>query len=670
MVIVVLNRLIAAACLTALAGCGAKADNTATRAVTAEGHRAIGAARTHPVALRIRAVPAGRLPAPLQDPATTRAGAGARALGGLNAADASVADVLAVSRGGQATPVGRLPAAVHDAAAATIGGSTYLFGGGDQGTTSDRIVAIGSAAATAGRLPRQASDVSAAVLGGTAYVVGGYDGAQALDTIVAWRPGSPARVVGRLPQAARYTAVAAVGGRLLIAGGTPGTGALSAIASFDPATKRVRSLGRLPTPTSHAAGAVLGGSFLVLGGRDRAGSQLRSIVAVDPATGRVRRAGSLPQPLSDMGAASLPGRVLVVGGRDGAGRAQRTVLALTDPAPGASAAHVRNVYAADGPTAVAATARRALDRVYVPETLGNAVDEIDPHTFRVVRRFSVPTEPQHVTPSWDLRTLWVDSDKGNTLTPIDPRTGQSGRPRPVADPYNLYFTPRGDRAIVVAERLQRLDFRDPHTLRLRHSTPVHCPGIDHMDFTADGRRALASCEFSGRLAVLDVPRERIVRYVSLRAGAMPQDVRLSPNGRWFYVADMANGGVWRINARTMRRQGFLKTGAGAHGFVLSRDARRLFISNRGEGTVSVLDLRTDRLVGRWRIPGGGSPDMGGVSADGGVLWLSGRWNSEVYAISTRTGRLLRRIRVGPGPHGLSVWPQPGRYSLGHTGTLR
>jgi DNA-binding beta-propeller fold protein YncE len=199
---------------------------------------------------------------------------------------------------------------------------------------------------------------------------------------------------------------------------------------------------------------------------------------------------------------------------------------------------------------------------------------------------------------------------------------------------------------------------------------MSCPGVDHMDFTADGRRALVSCEFAGRLAVLDVRRERIVRYVSLRSGAMPQDVRLAPDGRWFYIADMAYGGVWRINARTLRRGGFLKTGAGTHGFVISRDARRLFISNRGEGTISVLDLATNRLVARWRIPGGGSPDMGGVSASGRVLWLSGRWNSEVYAISTRTGRLLRRIHVGPGPHGLSVWPQPGRHSLGHTGTLR
>jgi DNA-binding beta-propeller fold protein YncE len=83
----------------------------------------------------------------------------------------------------------------------------------------------------------------------------------------------------------------------------------------------------------------------------------------------------------------------------------------------------------------------------------------------------------------------------------------------------------------------------------------------------------------------------------------------------------------------------------------------------------VLDFGTGKVLAKWQIPGG-SPDMGGVSADGKVLWLSGRYDAEVYAISTTTGRLLARIHVGAGPHGLCVWPQPGRYSLGHTGILR
>jgi YVTN family beta-propeller protein len=241
---------------------------------------------------------------------------------------------------------------------------------------------------------------------------------------------------------------------------------------------------------------------------------------------------------------------------------------------------------------------------------------------------------------------------------------------PVRDPYNLYFTADGRRAVVVAEAMSTLDFRTATTMQLRHSLRIpECTGIDHMDFSGDGRLALASCEFAGRLVVVDLLGERTLKTIQLTPGAMPQDVKISPDGRTFYVADMTSNGVWLIDAATMRVIRLQPTGAGAHGLYPSRDGRYLYVSNRGDGSISVISFRTRRPVAKWRIPGG-SPDMGGVSADGRVLWLSGRYNGEVYAISTRTGRLLHRIRVGNGPHGLCVWPQPGRYSIGHTGILR
>jgi YVTN family beta-propeller protein len=338
------------------------------------------------------------------------------------------------------------------------------------------------------------------------------------------------------------------------------------------------------------------------------------------------------------------------------------------PAAVAHQAGPLNVYAAD--RTLSPVVRHDLPRIYVPNSKSNTVSVIDPRTYKVVKTFEVGALPQHVTPSYDLRTLWVDNDEGNSLTPIDPRTGRHGRPVPVADPYNLYFTPDGRYAIVVAERLGRLDFRRAHTMKLHRSVPVHCAGVDHMDFTADGRRALASCEFSGQMAVIDIPREKVIGHVHLRAGGMPQDVKLSPDGRVFYVADMMANGIWEISARHMRKLGFIHTGMGAHGLYASRDAKHLYVSNRGEGSISVVSFAKRKVVRKWRLPGGGSPDMGGVSADGRTLWLSGRYNAVVYAIDTRTGRLRGRIRVGSGPHGLCVWPQPGRYSLGHTGTMR
>jgi YVTN family beta-propeller protein len=328
-----------------------------------------------------------------------------------------------------------------------------------------------------------------------------------------------------------------------------------------------------------------------------------------------------------------------------------------------------NVYAYDGANALSPAVRGVPPRVYVPNSASNTVDVVDQRTFKIVAHYAVGRLPQHVTPAYDLKTLWVDNDEGNSLTPVSPITGRpKGPPVPVADPYNLYFTPDGRYAIVVAERNGRLDFRFPHSMKLHHSLAVPCRGVDHMDFSADGRYALASCEFSGVMLKVDVRRERLVKVIRLHPGAMPQDVKLSPDGRVFYVADMASNGVWEVGARSWRVLGFLHTGTGAHGLYPSRDAKLLYITNRNEGTISVLDFATRKLVDKWNV--GGSPDMGGVSADGKVLWLSGRYDAQLYAISTKDGHVLARIRVGYEPHGVCVWPQPGRYSLGHTGILR
>jgi YVTN family beta-propeller protein len=218
---------------------------------------------------------------------------------------------------------------------------------------------------------------------------------------------------------------------------------------------------------------------------------------------------------------------------------------------------------------------------------------------------------------------------------------------------------------------RQLVFRDAHTMAVRKAVPVSCYGVNHADFSPDGRYFIVSCEFSGELLKVDTARMEVVGQQKLPYdGAMPQDVKISPDGKTWYIADMVADGVWVMDGDRFSRPTLLRTGKGAHGLYVSRDSRTLYISNREEGSVSLLDLATGRLTGKWHIDGGGSPDMGGVSADGKVLWLSGRYDSEVYALDTATGRTLAKIPVGAGPHGLCVYPQPGRYSLGHTGVFR
>lgn len=329
----------------------------------------------------------------------------------------------------------------------------------------------------------------------------------------------------------------------------------------------------------------------------------------------------------------------------------------------------------------------ALSRVYVPHVGSGEVVVIDPESLAIVDRFRVGGAPQHVVPSYDLKTLWVSGSiagRGRRahalLTPIDPKTGKPGKSLRVPDAYNLYFTPDGRYGIVVAEQEKRLDLVDPQTMARKKSiaTPG-CSGINHADVAIDSRYAIFTCEYGGTLIKIDLVSLAVVGTLKLSKGGMPQDIRVSPDGSLFYVADMMADGVFLIDGAAFREVGFIATGIGAHGLYPSRDGKKLYVANRGSnkihgpprgpGSVSVIDFASGKVEANWPIPGGGSPDMGNVSADGRRLWLSGRFDGAVYAFDTTSGA-VEVIATGRVPHGLAVWPQPGRYSLGHTGNMR
>ena len=343
-----------------------------------------------------------------------------------------------------------------------------------------------------------------------------------------------------------------------------------------------------------------------------------------------------------------------------------------------------NLYSDTAAGKVSSAIAADLPRVYVPHVQSNDVYVIDPVTFKVIDKFKVGINPQHVVPSWDLKVLWVTNNaegrKDGSLTPIDPKTGKPGKAIPVDDPYNMYFSPDGKFAIVVAEAYKRLDFRDPVTMAMQYSiaTP-QCAGINHADFSIDGKFAIFTCEFAKSLVKIDMVNRKVTGYLKLSKGGMPQDIRVSPDGIFFFVADMHADGVFVIEGATFKEVGFVDTGKGTHGLYPSRDGKKLYVANRGShkvhgmkggpGSVSVMDFATRKVEANWPVPDGGSPDMGNVSADGKWLWLSGRYDNVVYAFDTTTGA-AKVIPVGKEPHGLTVWPQPGRYSLGHTGNMR
>jgi YVTN family beta-propeller protein len=333
-----------------------------------------------------------------------------------------------------------------------------------------------------------------------------------------------------------------------------------------------------------------------------------------------------------------------------------------------------NLYSETTAGKLSAVVAADLPRVYVPNLQSNDVYVIDPATFAVVDKFKVGLNPQHVVPSYDLRTLWVANNAENTkrgsLTPVDPKTGKPGKAIAVDDPYNMYFSPDGKSAIVVAEAMRRLDFRDPQTMQLQYSIDVpRCAGINHADFSIDGTFAIFTCEFTGTVAKIDLVQRKVLGYTQTIQPGKPTRIVKGPGwqGRG-HLHDVERDAAG--HSRLAGRQDLLR---GRHdgrrcarrrrrdvpADRLHRDrqghARPLSQPRRQEALRRQSRLEQDprrrprqgqRVRHRFRDAqgrgeladsGGGSPDMGNVSADGKMLWLSGRYDNVVYAIDTGSG---------------------------------
>jgi DNA-binding beta-propeller fold protein YncE len=372
-----------------------------------------------------------------------------------------------------------------------------------------------------------------------------------------------------------------------------------------------------------------------------------------------------------------------------------TVNALTDVYPGMPPVpDPHNLYSEVRPGNDNPNTKGALFRVYVPGEVSGDVTVIDPTTMKVIDNYKTGSITQHVVPAYDMSVLYALNNSSDTITPIDPKTGKKMADIKVTDPYNLYFMPDGSEAIVVEEANQKLTFTDPKTFAKHSSLSAKCDGINHMDFSIDGKYAIVTCEFDGTLLKVDLLDKKVVGTLKIdisKSGkqnpikpiSQPQDVRVSPDGKTFYIADLITDGVYTIDGDSFTQTGFIPTGIGTHGLYPSRDGTKLYVINRGtemippvgsfkgkgKGSVAVLDFATQKVEASWPVDGG-SPDMGQLTEDGTQLWLGGRYDNEVYVFDTVKGALIARIPAGQNPHGLTVWPQPGRYSLGHTGNMR
>ncbi|RFS86335.1 hypothetical protein D0T12_06985 [Actinomadura spongiicola] len=301
------------------------------------------------------------------------------------------------------------------------------------------------------------------------------------------------------------------------------------------------------------------------------------------------------------------------------------------------------------PPAVPVPAGRvATSRLYVAH--GRVIDVLDPGTLQVMERVRAGAAAARIVPSSDSRRLWVVDRAHGVLVAVGVDGGERGRPVRVKGAAGLYFTRDGRDALVLSPR--RLGVRDPVTMRARAAVPLPC-AAGHADFTADGSALVATCPSAGTLVRVDLTGRRVTGTIRLPRGARPGDLRSAPGGAVFHVADPAAGGLWVVDARRFVPLGFVPTEPGARSLVVGGDGRRVFVV--GGDVLAVVDVGGGRVVSRWPLPGRGPATPGGLSPDGSALWLADP-GGLVYAVSTRTGSVLRKVDVGGRPAALCLQP--------------
>jgi YVTN family beta-propeller protein len=303
--------------------------------------------------------------------------------------------------------------------------------------------------------------------------------------------------------------------------------------------------------------------------------------------------------------------------------------------------------------AVGGTARA--DSVIVLNSDEASYSVLSRSTRTEIARLPVGREPHHLIVTPDGKEVLIGSTVTNELTGLDIKTGERKRVvRDIIDPYHLGFSPNGKWFVTAAYRLDHVDIFHADSFRL--AGRIFIDGLpSHMAFDADSKTVFVTLQQSGRLAAFDLATQTVKWNVPV--GNAPAGVVMLPDDQRLLVALTGEDGIVIVDPKDGAMKGNLQTGKGAHNFWPKGDGRHYFLSNRVEGTVSLIDTKDDlRVVGSVRVPGG--PDCMDITPDGKELWVTQRFLRRVAVIDVDRMKVVASIPVGKSPHGVFMLQSP------------
>jgi DNA-binding beta-propeller fold protein YncE len=299
-------------------------------------------------------------------------------------------------------------------------------------------------------------------------------------------------------------------------------------------------------------------------------------------------------------------------------------------------------------------AAQAHGLVLVMNSAEASLSVVDVDTERELRRIPVLREPHHWALTRDGHDLLVGDTGGNELLDLDPTSFAVRRRVPVADPYQLGFSPDGRFLTVNGLARNQVDIYDGATLKLLKRFALR-KSPSHLDYAPDSSRVFVSLQDTDQLAAIDLRTMTLLW--DEKVGKVPAGVLWLNNS--VLVALMNDDGLAVVDPATGHVQRRIHTGAGAHQLFLSPDRKVLWVNNRVAGTTVALDAATLAELRSYRVTGG--PDDIAF-APNGKLWITQRFVRSVAVLDPATGH-LDTIDVGRQPHGIFLNPNADAATL-------
>jgi DNA-binding beta-propeller fold protein YncE len=284
-----------------------------------------------------------------------------------------------------------------------------------------------------------------------------------------------------------------------------------------------------------------------------------------------------------------------------------------------------------------------------------SVSLIDMDKKAVYKTFPIGKEPHHLMITPDQKSVLVANAAGNDVVFLDPKTGdlQSRLPN-IVDPYHIGYSPNKKWFVAAGNRLDRIDIYAANNQELKLVKIVKAAKTpSHIAFTRDSKLTFVTLQDSNELIAIDLATQAIVWRMPI--GKMPAGVWMTPGEKYLLIGLTGSDLVQVVDWKQQKIVKEIKTGKGAHNFRPVGDKRHIFLTNRVDSTISIIDMdKLEKVADIKGLPSG--PDCMDVTADGKELWVTFRFAKKVGIIDIASRTLVTTIPVGKSPHGIFFYP--------------